>query len=90
MMNSAPSVPYVIDVPDSAENSELSPAVKSTVMVFPRALSLGQALRRLVCWKGRVEDGWNWLTGVCQRITIGRCLPLDELGEGNGRDGERK
>jgi hypothetical protein len=52
MMNSAPSVPYVIDVPDSAENSELSPAVKSTVTVFPRALSLGQALRRLVCSKG--------------------------------------
>jgi hypothetical protein len=45
MMNSAPSVPYVIVVPDSAENSELSPWVKSTVMVLPRAVSLGHALR---------------------------------------------
>lgn len=45
MMNSAPSVPYVMLVPDSAEKYSLSPAVKSIMTVLPRAGSLGQAMR---------------------------------------------
>lgn len=78
-MNSAPSVPYVMLVPDSAENSELSPAVKSTMTVLPRALSLGQAEKVSKYSQCRVNR--SFLTCVCQRVTICRSLPLNELGE---------
>lgn len=50
-MNSAPSVPYVMVVPESAVKSELLPCVKSTETVLPRAVSLGHAVHLLVCEK---------------------------------------
>lgn len=39
------SVLYVMVVPSSDVNSELSPLVKLTVMALPSAVSLGQAMR---------------------------------------------
>ena len=51
MINSAPSSPYVISVPDSSENSELAPWVKSTVVVLPKAASLGHAMKKSIFYR---------------------------------------
>jgi hypothetical protein len=44
MLNSAPSAPYVIEVPSAYAQSELLPFVKSVVRVVPNAGSAGQAV----------------------------------------------